>query len=309
MQRRQWRETGIRKRTFAGVLVLAFACSQSPVAPDPAEAAAAVAEIAAAVTGQEAPMAARYEQEKHLGFDTYTYPGDDVMRKWRTAKDAPYSWVGYYLPAPCHKGKTWVGKRQTLTDMGWGLAVVYVGQQTWEKTPRRISPAQRDALLRRGKTCNADFVSGPQGRMEADDAIAKTAGEGFARGTVIFLDVERMEKVPEAMRDYYRAWTARVLEDGRFRPGYYVHKHNAQLIFDDVTAVFAAAGVKEEPRFWVASARDFDPDEAAPSDVGHAFAGVWQGLIDVAREVADIELPVDVNVAAWPSPSDWEVAE
>jgi hypothetical protein len=31
---------------------------------------------------------------------------------------------------------------------------------------------------------------------------------------------------------------------------------------------------------------------------------VWQGMIDVARTVADIKLPLDVNVSTWESPSD-----
>jgi hypothetical protein len=71
---------------------------------------------------------------RHLGFDTYAYPGDDVMLAWRH-NDVPYEWVGYYLPATCHKGRTWVGKRERLEQMGWGMAVIYVGQQTWEKAP------------------------------------------------------------------------------------------------------------------------------------------------------------------------------
>ncbi len=33
-------------------------------------------------------------------------------------------------------------------------------------------------------------------------------------------------------------------------------------------------------------------------------AGVWQGMLDVARAVADIKLPVDVNVSNWTSPSE-----
>ncbi len=51
------------------------------------------------------------------------------------------------------------------------------------------------------------------------------------------------------------------------------------------------------------SGRGFEEGKA-PQDVGFACAGVWQGLIDVARAVADIKLPIDVNVAAWTSPSD-----
>lgn len=56
---------------------------------------------------------------KHLGFDTYRYPGDAVMRAWRHS-DVPYEWVGYYLPAPCHKGRTWMGKRERLANMAGG---------------------------------------------------------------------------------------------------------------------------------------------------------------------------------------------
>ena len=122
----------------------------------------------------------------------------------------------------------------------------------------------------------------------------------------MFLDIERMEKMPQAMRDYYNAWTKRLLEHGQYRPGVYVHAHNAQAVYDDVKAAFFAAGIDEEPRIWVASGRGWEEGKA-PQDVGFAFAGVWQGVIDVARTVADIKLPLDVNVSSWSSPSDPEV--
>src|SRR5688572_16090338 len=32
----------------------------------------------------------------YLGFDTNVYPGDRALRTWRA--EAPYQWVGYYLP-------------------------------------------------------------------------------------------------------------------------------------------------------------------------------------------------------------------
>jgi len=69
----------------------------------------------------------------HLGFDTFAYPGDDAMHAWLSADK--YRWVGYYLPAPCHNDDSWEGKRDTLSQMGWGMAVIYVGQQTWGRTP------------------------------------------------------------------------------------------------------------------------------------------------------------------------------
>src|SRR5690348_2261672 len=67
--------------------------------------------------------------DTYLGFDTNVYPGDRAMEAWR--KSGEYTWVGYYLPAPCHKDDSWSGTRQTLTEQGWGVAVIYVGQQTW----------------------------------------------------------------------------------------------------------------------------------------------------------------------------------
>lgn len=299
-----------RARNLAALAIagfLIFACNRSPTSTEAAaQAAARVAQVAAAVTGQDAPMAAEVSDGRWLGFDTHTYPGEEKMRAWKNAPDAPYSWVGYYLPAaPCHKGTSWRGKRQTLTDMGWGLAVVYVGQQTWGRVPTELTPAQLARHRKRGVTCNADFLSASQGVAEGRDAINIARLEGFEEGQVIFLDIERMERIPQRMRDYYRAWVATVLEDGRYRPGIYVHKHNASDVYADVKALFLEAGRTEEPRFWVASARDFSPDKA-PSDVGHEFAGMWQGVIDVVRKVADVALPIDINVSNWPSPSDVE---
>ena len=108
--------------------------------------------------------------------------------------------------------------------------------------------------------------------------------------------------VPTKMREYYRAWTKHVLEDGRYRPGYYVHKRNAEVIYADVKLEYAEAGRAEEPPFWISGGRDFDKDKS-PQDVGHSFAAVWQGVIDVVEEYAGFRLPLDVNVSAVPNPS------
>ena len=270
----------------------------------------------------------------HLGFDTFAYPGDDAMRAWLTA-DKPYSWVGYYLSAPCHNDDSWEGKRQTLSDMGWGMAVIYVGQQTWGRTPgqkvtvtRYVTKRLRTTVkLKSGKrvvrhvnkrvpvkvlvapraspnsSCSSQFVTASRGTADANDAIQKTVGEGFARGTVIFLDLERMDFVPKAMRDYYQAWTERVLADGRFTPGYYAHSYNADLIYGDVKRVYTAAGITKDPPFWIASGRGFAPDKD-PTEVGHSFAQVWQGILDVVETHNGVKLPIDVNVAMLPSPSE-----
>ncbi|MDB4893635.1 MAG: hypothetical protein JWL61_5490 [Gemmatimonadetes bacterium] len=293
---------------FAVMLALMLGCGDSSTSPvgarnELAQAAATVAQVAAAVTGQEAPLADEAKAGKSLGFDTHTFPGEKTMRAWKNEPGAPYSWVGYYLPSPCHKDGSWTGRRQLLTEMGWGLAVVYVGQQTWGRKPKSLTPAKLAALQKAGTTCNADMLGEARGAADGADAIAVTLREGFPQRSIVFLDVERMEVMPDAMRDYYRAWARTLLADGHYRPGVYVHAHNAQVVYDDFKAEFAAAKVNEEPRMWVASGRGFDEGKA-PQDVGFAFAGVWQGMLDVARAVADIKLPVDVNVSAWTSPSE-----
>ena len=238
----------------------------------------------------------------YLGFDTFAYPGDAAMRAWRLS-DSPYSWVGFYLPAPCHKDDSWSGTRQRLTDMGWGMAVIYVGQQAWDQIPGhggRSGVGSSD--------CSTANLTRARGTQDADDATAQTAAQGFPRGTTIFLDVERVEHLPQALRDYYTAWVKGVLADGRYVPGIYTHTWNADSVHEDVKAVFTAAGIQQEPPFWVANTHDFSPDKV-PSEVGHTFADVWQGMIDVVKKVNGVRLPVDVNVAAAPSPSAVYAAE
>lgn len=285
-----------RARSLIGIALaggLALAVYGRPVA----EVSATVADVAGTLTGVSYPVSAQVEAGRHLGFDTHLYPGDDAMRAW---KHTPYEWVGYYLHAPCHKDESWSGTRQTLTSMGWGIAVVYVGQQSWGNP--RGSPKAVTAARRHGLTCFAGYVGADQGRVDADDAIARTAVEGFGRGAVIFLDVERMDQIPDAMLTYYRAWTARVLADGRFRPGAYVHTRNAAALFAEARELYDAAGVRDDPPFWVASTHDFSPNKN-PTAVGHAFAAVWQGLLDVTQTWNGVKIPVDVSVSTSRSPS------
>ena len=291
--------------------------------------------IATAVATASANIADGLSDEgPHLGFDTFAYPGDDAMRAWLTA-DKPYRWVGYYLSAPCHNDDSWEGKRDTLASMGWGMAVIYVGQQTWGRTPGQKVAVTRYVTRRvkqtvktrsgkrvvryvnkrvpvkvlvapratRGASCSTQFVSADRGVRDAKDAVAKTAAEGFAKGTVIFLDIERMDFVPKAMRDYYKSWTETVLKDGRFRPGYYAHSYNANLVYKDVKQVLVADGVQPDPPFWIASTDGFATDKD-PSEVGHSFAQVWQGILDVVETHNGVRLPIDVNVAQLPSPSE-----
>lgn len=290
-----------------------------------------VAQVAATITGQPALLAAAATPRRHMGFDTGTYPGDAAMHAWRTG-GAPYEWAGYYLPSPCHPDESWSGKRDTVTAMGYGLAVLYVGQQTWGRTPGKpykipvLVSRKVKVHVGRGKkrhvvtrtvtrtvmrtapappptaTCNADFVSSPRGSTEGFDAADRAEQEGFAHGTTVFLDLERMDALPQAMRDYYTAWVSALLIDGRYRPGIYVHTDNANTVYSDVKRAYLAAGIHEEPPFWVAKSDGFDTNKL-PKEMGHAFATVWQGVLDVEQTWAGHKIPIDVNVSGLRNPS------
>jgi hypothetical protein len=193
------------------------------------------------------------------------------------------------------------------------MAVLYVGQQTWDGLPERAPTADTlqaagdtlrpDAAAQRSITCSRTLLTAAQGTAEADDAITKTAGDGFPPGTHIFLDIERMTTIPPSMREYYRAWVSRVLADGRFRPAIYAHQRNAAEIYADVRAVFDAVGNRDEPSFWIAGPSSSFAVSSAASDVGFRFARIWQGVLNTSQTWNGVTLRVDVNVGDSPSPS------
>lgn len=241
----------------------------------------------------------------HPGFDTSIYPGDATLADWR-APASPYEWVGYYLPAPCHRDTSWVGRRATLSALGWGTAVLYVGQQTWDWLNADVAPLARrsaEAKVTSGPTCSRSLLTPAQGTIDAMNAAARAASEGFPRGTVVFLDLEYMATVTDSMRLYYRSWVSQMLADGRYEPGVYLHKANAPIIHDDVVAEYAAAGRSEPSSFWITGSAGFTLDRV-PTDVGLPYAAVWQGQLDVTETLNGHSVNLDRNVAARRSPSD-----
>ena len=238
---------------------------------------------------------------------------------------SPYEWVGYYLQAPCHRDPSWMGKRQTLTQMGWGLAVLYVGQQTFDGQPdvmvpllnrqqsvgARTLPSARTGIMvpptleeiqSGAVTCSRTLLTTEQGSTDAIDAVTKTAAEGFASGTVIFLDIEHMDAIPASMEAYYRAWVQQVLADGRFRPGIYVHKANAESIYTGVQQAYSDMHATGSAVFWITTSTGFSIDKS-PQDVGFPWASVWQGMYDVLQTWNGVTINIDVDVATTQSPS------
>ncbi|MBW3552287.1 MAG: DUF1906 domain-containing protein [Gemmatimonadetes bacterium] len=232
------------------------------------------------------------------GFDTRDYPGDEVMAAWRAA--SPYRWVGYYLPAPCYTGSSWNGRRATLQRMGWGIAVLFVGEQDWAVADPAEGVTGADPAPEVPR-CTRSNLSDERGAADARAAAQAAAAEGFATGTVVYLDVERVESVSEALATYVRAWFEGVLADGRYVPGVYAHASNADPLLAVGADAFARAGRGDRPALWVVTTSGFNL-RRAPSESGFD-AEAWQGVLDATETWGGHTLRIDANVAADASPS------
>ncbi len=228
------------------------------------------------------------------GFDTRDYPGDGVMARWREA--SPYRWVGYYLQAPCYTGTTWIGKRVALEDMGWGMAVLYVGEQDWNAMGAQQAAPSVPADST-GPRCTAANLNEANARMHAIDAGTRAFGAGFPHGTVIYLDVERVDEVSPELSEYVGSWIGALLDDGRYLPGLYAHARNVEALRAVAAAEYEERARFGGPRLWVASSEGFDV-AAAPAESGIEGATIWQGAFDREERWGDVTLRIDVNVAA-----------
>jgi hypothetical protein len=217
------------------------------------------------------------------------------MQIWK--QTSPFAFTGYYLTGPCHGNSSWLGKWQALKAQGWGLAVVYVGQQA------PPGPA--------GRRCWQNTLTETQAVIDAERLFSVASADGLPAGTRIFLDVELIDPNDPndqpnlaPMRDYFRAWVRTLLQDQQFGyvPGLYCHIRNANDFWTAALAEFQANGRTDEPAFWVAGGRGFDPTKE-PGDSGFAHAQVWQGVLDTNREFGGITLGIDIDVAATANPS------
>ncbi|HXQ98464.1 MAG TPA: glycoside hydrolase domain-containing protein [Verrucomicrobiae bacterium] len=127
-----------------------------------------------------------------LGFDRNDYPGDDALPALRKT----FSFTGYWLGAPPgEKGNSWRGKRALLQSQGFGFAVLFNGRAS--RTLRNSADACR------------------KGALDAQSAVKLAKEEGFAKGTVIFLDIEEGGRLPAPFHEYLQAWS-----DGLTKAGY-----------------------------------------------------------------------------------------
>jgi predicted RecA/RadA family phage recombinase len=227
----------------------------------------------------------------YAGFDTRDYPGDDVVTAW-AGGGSPFRFLGYYLKAPCHPGASYAGKYNFLKGLGWGLAILYVGQQE------------------AGGRCPANDLSAAQGSADGLDAISRCKAEGVQVGAIVYLDVEAVT-LTQQTKDYVAAWIDALLLDGTYSAGIYCHALNAIALHLLGEQCYANAGKPfGAPSFWVVRVPrvppGFDYLTAVPAGSGVAFAEIWQGQIDqhqVSFNNQTID-PIDFSVALSADPSN-----
>lgn len=225
------------------------------------------------------------------GFDKRDFPGLGPMQTWM--RESPYVWVGYYLHSPCYAGAAWTGNRSALESQGWGLAVLYVGQQA--------PGAASTSAVAAGPDCGVKPLTSEQGSIDGDQAVGIASADGFPAGSVIFLDVERSDPLPSALTDYVRGWITRVLSRG-YVAGLYAHKLNAEALSQIQRAAFTQAGVSSSPPFWVANSVAFELGKK-PEESGYGFATVWQTPSDASETWGGVTFRIDRNVARTRYPS------
>ena len=201
-------------------------------------------------------------QSGYLGFDRNGYPGDANLKTLRQT----FSYSGYWLNnPPGAKTNSWLGKRKTLEEAGFGFLVLFNG-----RTYAEIKAAGNAARL---------------GSSDAATAVAAARTEGFPSQTIIFLDQEQGGRLLPEQRTYLHAWVDGV-NSAHFAAGVYCSgiaaKESASV------SVVTAEDIQKNAdgrkiKYWVVN--DSCPPSPgctvstktlAPEISGIAFAEVWQ---------------------------------
>lgn len=227
---------------------------------------AALIPNARAYAQEPAPHAAESSSATYLGFDSNDYPGDAEIPL--LAKTFKFS--GYWLNAPPGEepGEAvngWKGKRKILLKTGLGFLVLFNGR--WE---RELENENHAVSL---------------GKSDAKAAVEAATAEGFARGTVIFLDQEEGGSMSDDQMAYLLAWFDAVKSSG-FYAGIYCSGMPADEGGGHFTITANFIREHDEKRhveFFVyndacppAPGCVYGQHAPAPSGSGVAFASIWQ---------------------------------
>jgi len=137
------------------------------------------------------------QTENFLGFDRNIYPGDAALPILRKTFSFASFWIS---PPPGETANTWIGRRAQLLAQGFGFVVLYRGRE--ESKLKTVTQAASD------------------GASDARDGATNAKREGFAAGTIVFLDVEEGGRLSAAYHAYLRAWADALIAAG-YRPGVY----------------------------------------------------------------------------------------
>ena len=201
-------------------------------------------------------------QSTFLGFDRNIYPGDEALPALRKTFTFASYWLG---PPPGEKRNTWRGKRELLLSHGFGFLVLYRGPDSGELKNERFAARK--------------------GTQDAAAAASAAKQEGFATGTIIFLDIEEGGRLSAAYHAYLRAWSEE-LKRANFLAGVYCSgmpvKEEAGVTITTAEDIRNHAPLREAV-IWAyndacppSPGCTFPENPPASSESGVAFAAVWQ---------------------------------
>jgi hypothetical protein len=189
-------------------------CSRAQKAAAPEADGPTLIKTAASVNSQTAPPTApdatvpKAPAGEALGFDRNDYPGDDAMANLHKT----FAFTSYWLTnPPGENANSWLGKRATLLQQGWGFLLLADG-----RFDKEILTAQKSG------TAPVDL-----GRRDAAIAIAAAVSEGFPHGSILFLDQEEGGRLLDEQAAYLLGWTEAVARS-TFRPGVYASGERVQ---------------------------------------------------------------------------------
>jgi len=198
----------------------------------------------------------------YLGFDRNVYPGDTAL----PVLQKTFAFASYWLsPPPGEKLNTWKGKRELLVSHGFGFLVLYAGRDSSELK------AETDAK--------------EKGSQDAKASAAAAREEGFAPGTIIFLDVEEGGRLSPAYHEYLGVWSEELKRAG-FLAGVYCS--GIPVKEEAAVTVTTAEGIRKhgplhEMVIWAfndvcppSPGCGFPRNPPAPSASGISYAAVWQ---------------------------------
>jgi Domain of unknown function (DUF1906) len=224
--------------------------------------AATVASLAISVQRMPASNARPATRAGYIGFDRNDYPGNANLKILRQT----FSFSGYWLNhPPGSKTNSWIGKRKTLQDAGFGFLVLFNG-----RTYAGIKAAGDAAKL---------------GRSDAAAAVAAARAEGFPLHTIIFLDQEQGGRLLPEQRAYLHAWVDGV-NSAHFAAGVYCSGIASRE--GSGASIVTAEDIRKNAdgrkiKYWVvndscppspgcaSSRKDLSPESS-----GISFADVWQ---------------------------------